>query len=424
MKKVLIISYFFPPDPAIGSLRMQGLAKYLSEFGWEPIILTKKSSPFQELPFRIIQTSQTDYNILSSIMKRFGLNTKVTVKKQIGFSSKKNKKSLIDHVSNLVIEILAYPDAQKDWYADAINTSNEFLKYEKIDALVSSSSPQTSSLIAKNLKKEYGIPWIADLRDLWTQNHYYQYSCVRRFFEKKLELKTLETASAITTVSQYLAEDLESFHKNVPVYSILNGFDLEEVNNFNVELTDKFTITYTGTLYNGKRDPKKLFQALRELIDENKIDPKMVEVRFYGPKEDWMNGEIDDYNLQGIVSDFGFVSRDIALIKQSESQLLLLLLWDHPSEVGVLTGKLFEYLASKRPILVIGGSKGAVNEVLEDIDAGIFVSSVEDIKTVLKKYYDEYQSNGRVLYRGNNIEKYSQREMALKFAEVLDLITL
>ena len=135
-----------------------------------------------------------------------------------------------------------------------------------------------------------------------------------------------------------------------------------------------------------------------------------------------MNQDIEKYNLQYIVSDYGLVSRDIALFKQKESQLLLLLLWDHPSEVGVYTGKLFEYLASKRPILAIGGSKGVVNELLEETEAGYFVSSIEDIKNIIIKYYAEYKLNGHVSYKGNNskIDKYSQKEMARKFAEVLD----
>lgn len=105
--------------------------------------------------------------------------------------------------------------------------------------------------------------------------------------------------------------------------------------------------------------------------------------------------------------------------------MLLLLLWDHPSEVGVYTGKLFEYLASKRPILAIGGPKGVVNELLERTEAGSFVSSVEDIKHAITNYYNEYKLTGRVSYKGNTlqIEKYSQKEMANKFAEVLNDIS-
>ncbi|MDR7665098.1 hypothetical protein RG963_04685 [Methanosarcina sp. Z-7115] len=422
MKKVLIISYYFPPDPEIGGLRIKGLAKYLPYFGWEPIILTKNLPDNSDSIYNIIKTSCFEYNSIHSFKKKIGLNPKETVNKQLGKSNLKNKKMLLDILLNFAAEVLTYPDNQKIWYSHAFELGDKLLIDQNIDAIISSSSPIISHIIAHDLKEKHNIPWIADLRDLWTQNHYNSYSCIRKFFENNLEIKTLATSDAITTVSNNLSSSLETLHKGIDVYSIPNGFDLDEWTRLNVEVLDKFLITYTGSLYQGKRDPSKLFQALDELIKEQKIDRNDIEVRFYGPQEDWMNQDIEKYNLQYIVSDYGLVSRDIALFKQKESQLLLLLLWDHPSEVGVYTGKLFEYLASKRPILAIGGSKGVVNELLEETEAGYFVSSIEEIKNIIIKYYAEYKLNGHVSYKGNNskIDKYSQKEMARKFAEVLD----
>jgi len=426
MKKVLIISYYFPPDPEIGSLRINGLAKYLPYFGWEPIILTKNIPDKSTSEYyNIIRTPYFEYNSINSFKKKIGLNPKETVKKQLRKSNLKNKKTPLDILINFAAEVVTYPDDQKAWYSHAFEIGDKLLNKENIDAVISSSYPTISHFIAHDLKEKHGLPWIADLRDLWTQNHYYPYSLVRKFFETKLELKTLTTSDALTTVSKNLASELEILHSGISVYSIPNGFDLDESIDLNVDITNKFIITYTGSLYQGKRDPSKLYQALQELIEEQIINRECIEVRFYGPQEDWMKNEIEKYNLQGVVSDYGLVSRDIALSKQRESQLLLLLLWGHPSEVGVYTGKLFEYLASKRPILAIGGPKGVVNDLLEETNAGFFVSSVEEIKDIIKEYYNEYKLDGQVLYKGNisKMEKYSQKKMAMRFAEVLNTIS-
>ena len=419
MKKVLIISYYFPPDPTIGSLRAGGLAKYLPFFGWEPIILTKKIPHTSNC--RIITTQYSIYNSITSFKKKIGMAPEIAVSNSLNLS-KKGLNSKLFKMLYILPEILAYPDPQKDWYDSAFDVACNFLDREKVDAIISSSSPVTGHIIAHDLSIKYSISWIADFRDLWTQNHYYPYSRIRRFFERRLEVKSLESAKSLTTVSQNMAAELKKIHNNIRVFSIPNGFDLDDVNNLETNLTDKFTIIYTGSLYQGKRDPLKLFQALSELFAENTLDPQKVEVRFYGRQENWMSNEITKYGLERIVIDCGFVSREVALLKQRESQILLLLLWDHPSEVGVYTGKVFEYIASKRPILAIGGPKGVVSELLEETEAGYFVSSVEDIKDIIIKYYTEYKLNGRVLYKGNisKIEKYSLKEGARKFAEVLD----
>jgi glycosyltransferase involved in cell wall biosynthesis len=428
MKKVLIISYCFPPRGWAGGLRIQGLAKYLPEFGWEPIILTPKLPESPNTKFRIIQTPYRD--VIGSLTKAIGFKTeegvKSQIKKKLGMCTPKNKRLFVDSILLFIQEIIAYPDLEKGWYQYAIKAGSELLQQEKIDAIISSSSPVTCHLIAKELKMKYKIPWIADLRDLWTQNHYYQYTRIRKFIERRLELKILHEADAIVTVSQPLAEMLGRLHKNGIIYSIPSGFDPEEANSAsNANLTKKFTIIHTGQLYQGKRDPSKLFAAFDKLIPEGKINPNDVEVRFYGSKEDWLESDVKRYGLQDIVNWYGIIPRNIALEKQRESQVLLLLLWDHPEEIGVYTGKIFEYLAARRPILAIGGPEGVVKELLADTNAGIYATSVDDVKKALEGYYREYKLKGYVEYKGERaeIDKYSQREMARKFAEVLGTLT-
>ena len=422
MRNVLIITYFFPPMPEIGGIRLRGLAKYLSECGWNPIILTPVLPGEPDSRFRVIQTPYDD--VVGLWKKRMGLNTEKSLNAQLGVSRAKDRPSVIDRLVYFPYEIITYPDPMRGWYKHAIQAGDRLLQGEQIDAILSSSYPITCHLIAKTLAEKYQVPWIADLRDLWTQNPYSNHCAPRRFAEKRLELRTLEKANALVTVSRPLADDLGHLHTHKPVYVITNGFDLEDACFDPPELTDKFTITYTGVLYGGKRDPSMLFEALKNLIRDGVIDPERVEVRFFGSQDPWLFDEIKGAGLDGIVKVFGFVPRDQALLRQRESQLLLLLLWNNPQDKGVYTGKVFEYLAAGRPIIALGGpEESVVKDLLNETQAGHYISSLEDLEFVLSRYYSEYLRTGAIpRTKESAIMKYSHQEMAKKFADLLDKV--
>lgn len=424
-RRVLVIAYYFPPRPGVGSLRAKGLAKYLPEYGWEPIILTAALPEKPESRFKVVETPYPG-DVTAYWKRKLGLAADKGFQEQIGIprALREGKTSFFTRrVITLAKAFIAYPDDQKTWYPFAVSAGRDLLKMEKFDALISSSGPVTCHLIARELKARYEIPWIADFRDLWTQNHYYPYGSLRLMFERRLELKTLALADALVTVSEPLAERLMSLHKNKRVLVIPNGFDPDDV--AQAPLTKEFTITYTGTLYEGKRDPALLFQAVRELIVDGTIDPLDIRIRFYGEAPYWLEQQVRHYQLGGIVGLHRKVPRDVALAKQRESHVLLLLSWDDPREVGVYTGKIFEYLAAKRPILALGGPGGAVAQLLRETGAGIHVRSLEDLKALLKSWYKEYKLEGEVKYKAQweIVQKYSHREMAKKFAHLLDEVT-
>jgi hypothetical protein len=408
--------------PAIGGIRLYGLAKYLPECGWNPIILTPVLPGEPDPRFRIIQTPYDD--VVGLWKKRMGLNTEKSLNAQLGVSRAKNRPSVIDRLVYLPNEIITYPDPVRGWYKHAVQAGDRLLQSEKIDAILSSSYPVTCHIIAKTLAEKYQIPWVADLRDLWTQNPYSNHCAPRRFAERRLELRTLGKASALVTVSEPLADDLSHLHAHKPVYVITNGFDPEDACFDPPELTDKFTVTYTGVLYDGKRDPVMLFEALKNLIRDGVIDPDRVEVRFYGSLDPWLFDEIKGAGLEGVVKVLGFVPRSVALEKQRESQLLLLLLWNNPQEKGVYTGKVFEYLAARRPIIALGGpEESVVKDLLNETQAGYYISSLEDLEVILSKYYSEYVRTGAIpRTKESAIMKYSHLEMAKKFAHLLDKV--
>ena len=420
MKKVLLIGFPFPLRPG-GSPRLLGLAKYLPKFDWQPVILTAPLDEEYNGTYRIVETDNR--NPLSFWIRLFRLNPDEDVRKQ--FQQRLNitsGRSFLDRLLTLAGEIINYPDADKGWKPFAVKAGDLIINQEDIAAIISTSVPLTGHIVARELKTRHKIPWIADLRDLWTQNHNYIYSSLRKLVDKRLELKTLSQADALVTVSQPWADKLSTLHHKAAC-AITNGFDPETVNIPSAVLTAKFTITYTGTIYPENQDLSRFFTALSDLISDKTIDPDNIEIRFYGPGADRLDREIKQYGLSGIAIQYGQVPRDVALEKQRESQLLLLLKWEEEQEKGNYPGKAFEYLAAARPILATGGSQGdVVDALLEATGAGIAAPTMEDIKRALVALYRDYKTHGQITYNGldSEINKYSHREMAYKFSRILD----
>ena len=422
MKKVLIIAYHYPPRGTIGSQRPFGLARYLPAFGWEPVVLTAKLPEKAHSGVRVIETEYND--ILSAMKLKIGLNPDSGLHEQLGIKESKN----YDYPTwkskgiKLLKETIAFPDEKRGWYKYLIKAASELLDSEKVDAILSTSSPVTSHLAARRLKQIYKIPWIADLRDLWTQNHFYRKCNLIKFFDRKLEIRTLFDADVLVTVTPGFADELKSFHRDKDVLCVTNGFDAEEGRNWTpVVLTKKFTITYTGALYNGRRDPSPLFEALVTLIRENKINRTLIDVRFYGKKEEWLIEDVNRFGLQGVVNYKGCLSREEALIRQKESQLLLLLLDHNDHEKDVYPAKVFEYFSAGRPIVACGGSGGIIKNLLDEANMGDFAEDANELVNIVFAYYQEFIEFGKVSRANNsNIEKYSYNSIAEKYSLILD----
>ncbi len=427
LKNVLIITYSFPPSPSIGGVRLYGLAKYLSLYGWNPIILTPDLPGDPNPEMHIVQTPYHD--VTEHWKRRFGLDPKQTLNTQLQVKRKKDQPSLINLLTFIPNEIITYPDERIGWYDYAVSAGERILKTTKIDAILSSSRPETCHIIAKTLAVKYHIPWVADFRDLWSQNHYSTYSRLKKYFIKNLEIKTLKHASAITTVSLPLEEKLAALHHNKQIFTIKNGFDPGLLNPENNQVDPVFSIVYTGDLYEGKRDPTQLFEAIHELCDKEIIRRDDIRIHFFGyPKfqsDTWLEEEIARSHIEDLVLLHGKISHESAISEQRKAQILLLLMWNNPDEQGVYTGKLFEYLAARRPILSFGFTEGGViKELLDQTHAGIHAGNYDELKDALIRSYQEYTSSGKVTYRGIHAEVmlYSHQEMARNFGMVLDTV--
>ncbi len=426
MKKVLIIGTIWPYQP--GAARVPGLAKYLHEFGWEPIVVTPPLGAKPDVQFRIMETGYK--SALDFWLRLFRLNSNAStsvreqVKQRLGVKSQKSiRRSLIDFTFTRLLEIIDYPDLNRGWKRPAIRAGRELFQKEDIKAIISSSPPIMGNLIARELKERYKIPWLADFPHIWSQDDVsLSYSSLRRMFDRRLELKTLAKADALTTTSEPLAAKMRTLHKEKPIYAITHGFDPDTVNTPPDKLTDKFTITYTGTFAPVLREPTMLFAALKSLLAKGIMEQDKVEVRFYGQEASWIDDEVEKYGLTGVVKQYGKVPMPVAQAKQRESQLLFNPKRNDPQEAGIHSIKILEYLAARRPILAIGRYRDVVDELLTETGSGVCASSVEETVQVLERAYQEYRGKGEVAWHGeeSKINNYSHREMASKFSQILD----
>jgi len=422
MKSVLIVTYHFTDNEAIAAVRPQGLAKFLPEFGWRVVVLTAKSKGKPNAKFNVIETSGEDISV--KWKRRFNLNLKEPVKNQFGFRTLKNRKTVFDRLVILWGVIFASPDRYKDWRKHAIKETQDIFSKERFDAMISVSSPASSHLVAKRLKERYEIPWIADMVDLWTQSPYYNpYTPIIKIMDRWTETNTLASADAITTVTQPFVEKLKELHVEQNIHCAPFGFDPDQMNP-DMTLSEKFTVAHTGNLYDGKRDPDRFFRALSELIREGKIDSRDIQIEFYGNKEGWLEDEIKEYALQGMVKMNGPVSREESIKAQRTAQMLLLLTWDDPRDSMGCPAKLYDYLAAGRPIISIGRPGSVVAEIINKTQAGVHAFDLNEIKMEIERAYAEFKSTYRVSYRGitSEIERFNHREVAREFAELLDSI--
>ena len=420
--KVVIISYAFPPRPGVASVRMGGLAKYLPQHGWDPTFVTVELPDDPDESFRVIQTEDPG-DVTGNLKKRLRLNPKEGLQKQLGVPDRISnaKKPIIGRITKKIEGFISYPDKRRPWLPVAMAVLRDLLSREEFGVLISTSPTPVTHLIARKISDEFGIPWVADFRDLWTGNHYYSYGPIRKFLDRSLEMRTISRASALVSVSEPLCRSLSAMHGSVPVYSIPNGFDPDQIGEN--DMSDEFTITYTGYLYLGKRDPELLFKVVRDLLAEGKLQQNL-RIKFYGEKFFWVEELINKYELKDCVFQYGVVDRVEALGEQRSSQILLSLNWDNPLEEGVYTGKIFDYLAAKRPILALGGPPGVVSELLERTKAGSHIRTEGELRKAILAWYAEYQENGFVSYQGNDkIHDFSHVKMAERFSQVLNEVS-
>ncbi len=225
------------------------------------------------------------------------------------------------------------------------------------------------------------------------------------------------------TVSQPLADQLRQLHPGQSVLAILNGFD-PELRQLGSGLSNEFTLCHTGTFYQGRRDPTPLLEALSAVLGRGRIDRQRMVLRLFSRREPWLRQLVERFGLGDVVVLEPWVPWEAALRAQQESQILVLFHWGAAGEVGVYTGKIFEYLAARRPILMVGGGEGVLAELLRETRAGVHVRDPAGIERQLQAWWNEFERDGAVAYRGDErgLQRYSHERMAEQFAAALELL--
>lgn len=415
MKKVLYIAFNYNHDTGIATKRLRGVAKYLPSFGWQPIVVVPRTSN-ETMTMDGVKVVETDYqDMISKFMPK---SNNTGRKREVSSSDQTNK--FVSKAISIAGEIFAYPDSAKYWRNPAVEASSQIIENEGIDAILSSSSPVTSHLIAHDLKKKYDIPGIADLRDLWNLNPYINHNFIRRFFEKRLEMKTFENADVLTTTTEIAKDTLEKIHPDKRITPVVSGFDPEDFKKVKQnQNTEKLTLMYAGSLYGGKRDPSILFDSINQLIMENKIDKSRITLDFYGDETN-LEALSEKYNIKENVNIHGRITQNEVLKHQMNSDVLLLISWMSESEKMFIPGKVYDCIGCEKPILSIGYKEGSLKDLIEKTNIGYHVSDVDECKKAIYDYYSKYY-NDNLKYCGNEFAgEYSLKNTAKRFAQLLE----
>lgn len=420
MKRVLLITFVFPPSPYIGAVRPGGLAKYLPRFGWEPVVLVPRLSAGNRPQARVIETDYRD--VVASFKTKLGFDPSRGLQQQLELKGSSKPGVVLPHgkLITWVRTIVSYPDETKGWIPFAMKAVQELAKTEKFDAIFSTSPPISTHLIAARAKTILRCPWAADFRDLWIDDG--TPTGGLDLLHRVLEKRTLRSADALITVSDPWADYLRRRYPSKLVVRAINGFDPDEYPAGPTELDSSFSITYTGDLYQGKRNPSLLFEVLAEMIADGAVRKDVLQLNFYGSSDQWLLSVANRFGLGDVLRIHGIVPRGESLRRQRESQILLLLGRNVPSDTGCYPGKLFEYLAARRPILALGGLPGVTGQLLEQTEAGRQVLGKADLREFLTRAYGEFQTSRQVRYGGRPeaIGEYTHSGMAQKISEVLD----
>lgn len=435
MKRVLIITYYWPPSGGSGVQRWLKMSKYLPEYGWQPVIYTAENAEYPvEDPSLEKDICQEVEVIRRPIMEPYSfykkfLGMKKEQKVKAGFiDDTGHKQGWKERLSIWIRGNLFIPDARCWWVKPSVRFLKKYLKKRPVDAIISTGPPHSMHLIAMKLKEALGLTWIADFRDPWTEIDYYNKLLLTHWADHKhhrLEREVLTRADQVVTVSPNWAERLEKLgaHKADIVY---NGFDESDIKSTGNDVkTDRFTLTYLGVLFK-VRNPESLWQALGELVSEDTAYAEHLQVKLIGQVDKEVTWSINKNGLKEHVELSSYIPHDqVAEALHQSTVLLLPLMPDTEADtLGLIPAKLFEYMASGRPILCIGPEDGDAARLLKETQAGITIGfdNKEQMKTEIMRLYELHKAGQLPTRHEEAIEKYSRKSLAGEYGKLLDKI--
>lgn len=426
-KKVLIITYYWPPAGGPGVQRWLKFCQYLPEFGWKPTVFVPENPSYPITDESLLADIPEDLEMIRrKIWEPYRFAEKLSKNNQkfkggqfdIGKNQNWKSKLSIWIRGNFFI-----PDARVFWVKPSVKYLRKYLAENKFDALVTTGPPHSLHLIGLTLKKDFPeLKWIADFRDPWTEISYYRHLKLTKSSDRKhrhLEQQVFRTADITVATSFTDAKNFAELGANA--VTITNGFDQNEIKQEHHQFNSgKFTISYIGVLEQ-LRNPTILWQILAEMVTENKDFSKNLELRFAGRIDQKILEEITNLKLDQYVTNLGYLSHRDSVTEMQKSNLLLITNFPDENSKGIIPGKIFEYLAAGNPILSFGPKNADAQRILEETKSGQHFEYSE--KEATKKYiYETYESwRNQDFCRTDSPEtlKYSRRNLTKQLAQIL-----
>lgn len=428
IKKVLILTYYWPPAGGAGVQRWLKFSKYLPEFGWQPVIYTSRDAEYPALDTSLAKDVAADIQVLQTKpWEPYDLYKKFTGKKKsdkvsAGFISEGKKPGLFSKMAVWIRGNYFIPDARKFWIKPSVKYLSDWLQTNKVDAMISTGPPHSMHCIALELKKQFGIPWIADFRDPWTNIDFYDQLMLSKSADAKhrrMEAEVLQHADKVVTVSPHWADDFKKLcGKEISV--ITNGYDEEDFRVSAGKVKEEFAFHHIGAL-NKDRNPVVFWQTLAECLRENESMKDHLKIRLVGKTDFSVFESLKKEGLEDYVERVEYVPHSEIISFVMSSPILLLPLNDTPNILGIIPGKVFEYLAAHRPIFCIGDPEGDTPAIIRECNAGNTYAfrDREGMKKGINGLFEQFSKKSLPIPVGSGIEKYTRKNGAKKYTEVL-----
>jgi len=424
MKKVLIITYYFPPAGGPGVQRWLKFVKYLPEYEIQPIVYVPENPSYPildealaaEIPKNVIVLKKRIFEPYALA----GLFSKNKTKKiSSGIIPTERKQTTIDKVLLWIRGNLFIPDARVFWVKPSVSFLKKYIQEQEIDTVITSGPPHSLHLIGMKLKSKLNIRWVADFRDPWTTIGYHDKLRLSDYAAKEhkaLELQVLNAADTILVTSKNTKLE---FQKKTPkpIEVITNGYDVKNIGK--QTLDEKFSLAHIGSFLS-ERNPIILWQSLSELVVEVPGLAQNLELKLIGTISKDILDTIQSYNLNEYLNCIGYISHQEALVEQRKSQVLLLIEINSLQTISIIPGKLFEYMVSERPIIAIGPRGSDFAEIISNTNSGVFFdySEKESLKRTIKDYYQKYL-DWNLKTHPVGLDQYSRKNLTARLAQLI-----
>jgi glycosyltransferase involved in cell wall biosynthesis len=428
MKKILIITYYWPPSGGGGVMRWLKMSKFFPEMGWQPIIYTPQNPDSSVIDESLLNEIHPDVvELKTPIWEPYNFYRKLTgqnsgTKFKAGYISEASSGDWKSKLSVFIRGNFLIPDPRKFWIKPSIKYLSQLLEDNQVDAMVSTGPPHSTHLIALGLKKKFDIPWIADFRDPWTKIDFYDKLRLIQWADKKhhnLENNVLQKADHVVTVSPSWQEDFELLG-NRKIELITNGYDPNDFNEPVPEQNELFIISHFGA-FNQDRNPHSLWTALHEISTVNDEFSKKLRIQLIGQTDESILNSIQKNNLKENLVLQPFMPHKEGLKLLAKSSLLLLPVNDAPNVKGILPGKMYEYMALRRPIIAIGPTNADFAKIVKDSGTGnsFNFDDVDGIKKAIKSYFELFLKN-KLQVEAAATEQFSRKTLAKKYITLLE----